>query len=362
MNILITAPSLNESENVSGISTIVRTIINNNKTSDKFFHFRLGNNDGQIKGLKWIIVQITLLPRLFLFIHKYRIDIIHLNTDFTRTSLIREFVILSCFKLLIKRPILLHIHGGNMLMKLPKCGSFYWHIIKQLLKGSNVNIVLSDKEQDQLYNNFGVSSMVLPNALAPLLIKPGCKRFNEKIKFIFLGKIVITKGIYIIAEALKLLSEYHDDFNFTFYGSGPDLSGFLNKLNEIRTLQFEYKGVAKGAEKWKAFNDANVFLLPSYFEGLPLAMLEAMQSGCIPVVSDEASMLTVVQDSVNGFVVKKGNPQELSTLLEEILNERNKLEQMSNSAKITIAEKYGISTYMKSLTSYYAIISNQVLQ
>lgn len=362
MNILITSPSLNESENVSGISTIVRTIINNNNTSNKFFHFRIGNKDEEVKGFKWVMVQISLLPRMVRFIQKHRIDLIHLNTDFTKTSLIREFVILFCVKSLIKRPVLLHIHGGNMLMNLPKCGSFYWHIITQLLKSSDVNIVLSDKEQDQLYNNFGVSSMVLPNALAPLLIKPGCKKFNDKIKFIFLGKIVKTKGIYIIAEALKLLSEYHDDFNFTVYGSGPDLGGFLNKLKEIRTLHFEYKGVAKGAEKWKAFNEADVFLLPSYFEGLPIAMLEAMQSGCIPVVSDEASMLTVVKDSVNGFVVKKGDPLELSTLLDEILNKRNKLELMSNSAKVTIAEKYDISTYMKSLSSYYAITSNQVIQ
>lgn len=359
MNILITAPSLNESENVSGISTIVRSIINANRSSDRFIHFRIGNQDGMRKGLKWAADQLTLLPRMARFIHRNKIDAIHLNTDFTKSSLLRDFVIFSFLKSIMHKPVLLHIHGGYMLMKPPAKGSVYRFILNSMLKRSDKNVVLSGVEHKQLQEAYGVQSEVLPNAVEVTRAMPPTKNFSQQIRFIFLGRIVKPKGIYLIAEAMKQLAPYHDRFSLTIYGSGPELPGLLEQLKGIDTLKFDYMGIAKGEAKWKALEDANVFLLPSlYGEGLPIAMLEAMQAGCVPVVSDDASITTVVKNGVNGFVVRKGYREDLVTTLTNILNERKELDGMSLAAKATIIENYGISKYMGSLASYYSSFVN----
>ena len=358
MNILITAPSLNESENVSGISTIVRTIINSNRSSVRFLHFRIGNKDGAPKGFTWALGQLALLPRMARFIRRQRINAVHLNTDFTKASLLRDFVIFSFLKSVMHKPVLLHIHGGYMLMKPPAKGSLFKWITDSMLKRADKNVVLSPVEQRQLREAYGVDSEVLPNAVEAKL-KPVSKNFTEKIRFIFLGRIVQSKGIYLIAEAFKQLKDYHTDCSFTIYGSGPELPGFLRQLESMPTLRFEYKGVAKGEEKWKALEQANVFLLPSlYGEGLPIAMLEAMQAGCVPVVSDDASITTVVKSGVNGLVVKKGDQQALVAAMKNILTERKGLEQLSYAATSTITEHYGISQYMRNLASYYSTFLN----
>lgn len=359
MNILITAPSLNESENVSGISTIVRTIINSNRSSVRFLHFRIGNRDGAPKGFAWAVSQLALLPRMARFIRRQHINAVHLNTDFTKASLLRDFVIFSFLKSVMHKPVLLHIHGGHMLMKPPLKGSSFRFIIDRMLKRSDKNVVLSEVERAQLREAYNVNSEVLPNAVESKELIPASKNFGEGIRFIFLGRIVQSKGIYQIAEAFKQLKDYHAGCSFTVYGSGPELTPFLQELQSIPTLQFEYKGIAKGEEKWKAFEQANVFLLPSlYGEGLPIAMLEAMQAGCIPVVSDDASITTVVKNGVNGFVVNKGNQEALVAVMKNILTQRKGLEQLSGTAKSTIKENYGISQYMKNLASYYSTFVN----
>ena len=355
MNILITAPSLNESENVSGISTMVKSIVNYDQLSYKFFHFKIGKKDSSKKDLNWVTDQLTLLPRLTKFIRKYKIDAIHLNTDFTRISLLRDCVVFSFLKFFIKKPILLHIHGGSMLISTPKKSSPYRFIIAYILDNSNINVVLSHIEQQQLLNNYNAKSFILPNAIEPANITIESKDFKGEVKFIFLGRIVKAKGIYLIAEALKQLKKYHHQFSFKIYGRGQELTQFLEQLKAMNTLNFEYKGVAKGIEKWQALINADVFLLPSISgEGLPIAMLEAMQVGCVPVVSDDASITTVVENGVNGFVVKKGNQEELISIIKDILNRRMDLNQISNAAKATILEKYNILQYMKSLTFCYS--------
>ncbi|MBE7171905.1 MAG: glycosyltransferase family 4 protein [Williamsia sp.] len=359
MNILITAPSLNESENVSGISTIVRTIINSNRSSVKFLHFRIGNKDGEPKGFKWAVSQVALLPRMARFIRRQRINAVHLNTDFTKTSLLRDFVIFSFLKNVMHKPVLLHIHGGHMLMKPPAKGSLFKWVIDRMLKHSDKNVVLSAVEQEQLRKAYGAESEALPNAVETKELKPLSKNFTAGIKFIFLGRIVRSKGVYQIAEAFKQLNAYHDRCSFTVYGSGPELAPLLQELEAIPTLRFEYKGIARGEEKWKALEQANVFLLPSlYGEGLPIAMLEAMQAGCVPVVSDDASITTVVNNGVNGFVIKKGDQGALVETMKNILTQRSGLEQLSQAAKSTIIEHYGISQYMRNLASYYSTFVN----
>ena len=81
MKILITAPSLSETENVSGISTVVRQIIEN--SSLEFSHFAAGRKDGQRAGPGWAFKQIF-LPAKFLFkIRQEKPDILHLNTSLT---------------------------------------------------------------------------------------------------------------------------------------------------------------------------------------------------------------------------------------------------------------------------------------
>jgi glycosyltransferase involved in cell wall biosynthesis len=357
LNILITAPSLNENENVSGISTMVRTIISNNKSNNNFIHYRVGKKDSERKGISWLFRQITLAPSLTAAVIKNKIDLIYLNTDLTKPSILRDYLLFMTARMVLNKKVLLHIHGGHFLMKPPSARSPFMFMIRAMLRDASMCIVLSDIEVNSIKRNYGVDAIALPNAIEIFNLTDQQKDFHHRLRIIFLGRLVASKGVHIIAEALSKLKGNITDFEFHIYGSGPELDGFLEKLKCVEGLSYSYKGVATGNEKWNAFRDAHLFLLPSLFgEGLPIAMLEAMGSGCIPIVSDDASITTVVEDKVNGFIVSKGDSNSLSQTIQQLLFNRNALSRISETAQWTIREKYNIDSYLKRLNHYCATL------
>src|SRR5690606_33068096 len=102
---------------------------------------------------------------------------------------------------------------------------------------------------------------------------------------LFFGRINESKGLGDIVEACKTLKQQGFRFRFNCYGTGPDKNSFNAAMADAIGDSYYYGGIAAGSDKWSAFGGSDIFLLPSNYEGLPMAMLEAMAAGCIPVVS-----------------------------------------------------------------------------
>ncbi len=352
MNILITAPSLDELENVSGISSVVKAIIQHRPASNRYVHFRIGKPDNQKRGIRWIYDQFMLLPRFCYYVLKYRIQVVHLNTALTAKSIFRDLQIIL-FTKLIRKKIILHIHGGVFLMNPPKRNSVMHFLILRMLRNADLRIVLSEGEKEVIRNNYGSECLVLPNAIETFADHKE-KSFSGVLHFIFIGRITESKGVFLIGEAMKELREEYQKFILHIYGFGPDLEPLLAQLKECPGLQFQYHGVTRGDDKLKAFENAHLFLLPSlYGEGLPMAMLEAMSSGCIPIVSTDGSMASVVRNGDNGYLVQKGSKEEFKKTIRTVLYDREHLVEMSQSALKTIKKHHNISTYMQALSATY---------
>ena len=91
--VLITAPSLDEKSNVSGISTVVRNIMEFSDKTVNFFHFKVGKVDKKNRDITWLMDQLLLVPQFIYNVLKHKIDAVHLNTGFERASLNRDFAI-----------------------------------------------------------------------------------------------------------------------------------------------------------------------------------------------------------------------------------------------------------------------------
>lgn len=358
-NILITGPSLNENVNISGISSLTKVIIANNSVKHHYFHFVLGRKDGDTKGFKWLFNQLFLLPRFALFTRKHRIDLIHINTDLTPASVLRDFLLVSVNLFFLRKKSLLHIHGGYLLMEPPEKKSLLYFMIRFMLRNQSSNIVLSEVEKEKIKKNYNIDSLVMPNAVS-ISHHALTKDFSGKLTFFFMGRIVKSKGIFLLTKCLSELSAYYNQFDFQIYGTGPDLKDFIHELSEMKGLNYHYHGVVKGNEKEKVFNKSHIFLLPSLFgEGLPIAMLECMNNGCVPVVSDDASIGTVVKNGSNGYLIPKGSLFDLKECLIHVLNNREELYQISNKAKLTISSSYNLDNYLTELNNTYKLLGNE---
>jgi glycosyltransferase involved in cell wall biosynthesis len=354
--ILITSPSLDTTKNVSGISSLVSTIIA--ASNSRLIHFKLGSKDNEKKSFLWLLKQpLIYINALYVALFK-KFGILHLNLGLEKMSIVRDFIVAFLMKNIFRKKFVLHIHGGYYLMNKPK-EKWVDRLLTFLFKHADSIIVLSEMEKEILTERYGNYTFhVLPNAV-DFSAGAAFKRIaSDKIRFVFLGRINSSKGIYIISEAFQYLRDYYDNFSFSIYGAGPELEGWLSKLDAYNGLNYKYEGVVGGEEKWQALYNADVFLLPStHGEGMPIAMIEAMAAGTVPIVTNDASITAVVQNEENGFVISKNNPQELANAMQKIIDGKIAMAEVSQKATETIRVYFDISSYVKKLDSIYSSLN-----
>ncbi|HUR98348.1 MAG TPA: glycosyltransferase family 4 protein [Pyrinomonadaceae bacterium] len=351
MKVFITSPSLDENENVSGISTMISNIIGH--SGFEFVHFKAGRRDGERLSLRWAASQLKLPFAFRRAIAASDPQIVHINTAFEPRAIVRDFALA---KFAGKRVVVLHIHGGRFVMEdfpNPMLAS----LARKLLSRATRVIVLGDAEAERILQiSPGLKTVVLPNAVIAKDFPETDRGWGKK-NIIYLGRLQEAKGLSEMVEACRLLTVQGFKFKFSCFGTGPDEKEFIRRMTAVLGDDFFYGGVISGAEKIRALNEADIFLMPSRFEGLPLALLEAMAAGCVPVVSGKGAIPSVVEDGRNGFLVDPGDITQIVGKLKFLLSEgETGWNEYRRNARETIRTRFDIEIYSQKLRDLYAEI------
>ncbi|MGD9562119.1 MAG: glycosyltransferase family 4 protein [Pyrinomonadaceae bacterium] len=354
MKIVITAPSLDEHKNVSGISTIVRQIIEH--SPHEFSHFKAGREDGESADAVWLAKQATLPLRLWGRILSEKADIVHINTALTDLSIWRDAALAQAAKF-ARRPVVLALHGGKYLMNRFESERLA-RITAKMLRSARVVVVYSDLEKREVDRRWpGLDIRVLPNAV-PRREGRATGSAGPLAVVIFFGRLHESKGLDEIVKGCASLKRDGFDFQFNCFGEGPMKDSFLARMKGILGERFFYGGVATGSEKYRELDKADIFVLPSiYGEGLPMAMLEAMAAGCVVVASEMASVAAVIDDGVNGYLIEPGNTDQLISRMKMILDGRSEWKPVQAAAVETVRRKFAIEGYIENLESIYTAAS-----
>lgn len=358
MKVLITAPSLDENRNVSGISTVVRQIIEYGMS--EFVHFEAGRQDGDGNKVLWFVRQIMLPLRFLQRIRSSSPDVVHINTAMTILAVCRDAVLVRCARF-AGRPVVLSIHGGKYLVE-PFANRFYERTAGRMLRHSRFVVVLSEIEKQVLSERWpGLNIVVLPNAVPTDAATERSRNNNEPAVIVFLGRMHESKGLGEIGEALVIMTAKDARFLFKAYGDGPMRDSFVLEMKRSLGESFEYGGIVRGEEKWKKLAAADIFVLPSrYGEGLPMAMLEAMAAGCLVVASDNASITSVLSNGYNGYIVESRNGRQLAETLTRLLSDREGWKSVQQAAVATVRDKFSIESYIAKLDSIYDAVAKKI--
>lgn len=358
MKILITAPSLDENRNVSGISTVVRQIIERG-TCD-YEHFNAGRADGERAGVKWFLKQALLPVRFFRLLKQGNFDVAHINTAFNPLSMARDYALTRAAKI-AGRPVLLHVHGGKFLAR-DFDKKWLARTAEKMLAATDAIVVLSEIEKNILEKRQpNLNVKVLENAVkSEDFTKAQTKNQKQATEktIIFLGRLHESKGLNEIVEAARILKNERFCFNFKCFGAGDLQDFFVREMTAVLGDKFHFGGVIAGEKKIRELSAADIFVLPSrYGEGLPIAMLEAMAAGCAVIASEMASVGVVVRDGENGFTIEPGSIAQLVEKLKMILADRIDAKRISANARATIAAKFNLRDYIEKLEKIYAEIA-----
>ena len=354
MKVLITAPSLDENENVSGISTMISSIIES--APQEFSHFTAGRKDGDKFDVDWFVTQIKLPFAFRKAIAQANPQIIHINTAFEPRAIIRDLVLAKSAG---NKPIVLHVHGGRFLME-----DFTSRALElaanNLLRSATHVIALSDIERDRFLERMpDLNVSVLPNAVSTANF-PDTERAPGTKNIVYHGRLHRVKGLNDMVEACRQLTVQGFKFRFTSYGTGPDEEAFVTDMSKVMGDNYHHRGVITAREKTAALAEADIFLLPSRTEGVPIALLEAMAAGCVPVVSNCGGIASVVEDGRNGFLVDPGDLTQIVGKLKFLLCEgETGWDDYRRNARETIRSLFDIADYPGKLNAIYSEVSSR---
>ncbi len=193
-------------------------------------------------------------------------------------------------------------------------------ILQKIIKFKQFTIVVSGSELQKQYIpytnnilNFADSKFKSEN----ILNKKQLKSINwaNPLKFLYVGRIEPNKGLIEMTEALKLLE---NDFELMIVGTGSFETELRNLLKgeEFSTHKISFKGyIPFGPDLMEIYQNNDILILPSYSEGLPQVILEAMANGCLVLSTAVGGIPAVIKHGVNGFLF---NPKDVKGLYELI--------------------------------------------
>lgn len=351
--ILITSPSLNTEENVSGISSVTNFIIGNNGLQH-YRHFELGRKDNEKRNLSWFFRLLGKTTGWMYILAFKKIKLVHFNLALSKASIIRDAPLLF-FAKTIRKKLVIHLHGGDYLTK-KQVPAWIKGILKKIFSGKTQVIVLSSMEAALIEKRYNAKNVkILPNCV-DIKEADGFVRghdANAMMNILFIGRITVEKGLDHIAGALHSLQQQQVPFKFFMAGTGPDEKLYVEKFTQMLGNRFEFKGIVWGNDKANLYKLCNIFLLPSLFEGLPMSLLESMLFGMVPIVTPVGSIKDVVTDGKNGVIVNEQPAKEITDAIILLVNDKVLMQQLSNNAAAYIKQHYNPEKYIGKLNAIY---------
>ncbi len=216
------------------------------------------------------------------------------------------------------------------------------HGEKVAVKHADEIIVLSQRVQKYFKDAYNRDTVFIPNGvrkpeLAPAHMITDKWGLTKDSYVLFLGRIVPEKGLKYLVEAWKGIKT---DKKLVIAGGSSDTQAFLSELQDMSKGidNIIFTGFQQGRVLEELYSNAYIYTLPSDLEGMPLSLLEAMSYGNCCVVSDIPECAEVVED--RAAVFERSDVQDLKRVLQELLNNPEKMNDYKKSATEFICSKY----------------------
>lgn len=178
--------------------------------------------------------------------------------------------------------------------------------------------------------------------------------FN-KINFIMISRLLRDKGVLEYCSASIKISNEFENVNFTLVGEmdeeNPN-SISKSEYNQIVNSPITYLGYSSAIPE--LLDENNVFVLPSYFEGLSVSSLEAASSGLCLLLSDIPGCREIVINDINGYKFKRKSTSSLYQAMKRIIANKEKISQFGENSRNIVIEKYSRNIVIKQLNEIYA--------
>ncbi len=333
---------------------IVNSEVVNSNFNCKYINLGTSRSVDEIgkNGIKKWLRYLTILYKTIVTIIRFRPNLVYLTLTATGSGFYKDAAIALIVKVL-RRKVVYHFHNKGVSFRQDKV--FDNWLYKRVFKKSNV-ILLSKYLYGDIKKYVSEQQVqYCPNGIPSSLQEKNENKEgkNQRIEIIFLSNLIVSKGVFVLLEACKILKSRKIDFHCNFIGSEGNIN--IDEFNEISNelglnSNVSYLGCKFGDEKAAALKNADILTLPTQDDCFPLVLLEAMQMS-LPVVSSyEGGIPDIVENGETGYLVRKNDPEHLSDMLEILIKDKELRLNMGQAGKIKFHNEYTIEVFENRLS------------
>jgi glycosyltransferase involved in cell wall biosynthesis len=287
-------------------------------------------------SFKKIAIALMTCFRMISIIIGQRIDAVYFTMSPSGGAFYRDLFFIAVMKLFRKKRIL---HFRVKGLKKTGSSALGKRLVRFGLSGADI-ICLSQHHKTDLEGLHLPNLHVVPNGIkveqAFLEAFGGRRKPNSPCELMFLSNLSKKKGVPELIEAMVLLRKRNYNFHLTVVGAEWDITfDQLKKELAQEGLQDQVTiaGPKFGKDKFEAIGAADIFIFPTYFELFPGVILEAMQFGKAIVSTFEGSIPEMIDNGVNGLLVRQQNSTELADAIASLIDDPEKIELMGSRAQ-----------------------------
>ena len=350
LDVVMLGPSLNVN---GGITSVERLILEQSGDSFLIRHIPT-HEEGHLAG-KLSVFSRAVVSFVSLII-KGNVDLVHIHVS-QRGSVLRKSVLVVLAKF-FKKPVFLHTHGSEFKQFYTNSPLILRFLIGKVFQMCDGLIVLSESWSEFYSDNLGLEKKkiaILPNPVklpAQVPERTGSKPVN----LLFLGRLGYRKGAFDLIHAFSQLStDIRNSSLLTLAGDGQveEVCNLAEKLGVANSVRLP--GWVNESERDNLLQNADIFILPSYNEGLPMAMLEAMGWRLPVIVTPVGGIPELITDGYNGLITEPGDIGQLSSKMSSVVTDEVLRHFLGNNARTTVSG-FSIEKYSTNLLDVYSSV------
>ncbi len=282
------------------------------------------------------------------------VDIVHIHLA-SNMSFYRKLIIFIIAKLCNIKTVV-HLHGSEFKDFYNNSWSIQKELISYMYNKASAIIVLSESWRSfvsSISSNENIH--IIYNGASIKKFQPKEKN-NTSITILFMGRLGNRKGVYELLQSFKKLFVKVPQTLLLLGGDGEiEKVQHLVKKMEL-SEHIKVLGWVSGKQKIDLYGIADIFVLPSYNEGLPVSILEAMASG-LPIVSTPVGGIAeAVINEKNGYLVQPGDVEALYKRLLDLCMNSELRETMGKESRCLVSSKFNLEDIVIQVTNVYDLI------